>query len=104
MRSPAQIHQTNDPLPIVILGGGFAGLFTALHLRDLDSCPIILIDQSWNFDRLIAHNIKVLIASKSPTPASVNLRGTLMKLGLHQSAVEIFDRYEIKGQLRQAIA
>ncbi|MEH2032254.1 MAG: NAD(P)/FAD-dependent oxidoreductase [Nostoc sp.] len=49
MRSPAQIDETNDALPIVILGGGFAGLFTALHLRDLHSCPIILIDQSWNF-------------------------------------------------------
>ncbi|MEH2386954.1 MAG: hypothetical protein V7K14_14505 [Nostoc sp.] len=49
MRSRSQIHETNDPLPIVILGGGFAGLFTALHLRDLHSCPIILIDQSWNF-------------------------------------------------------
>ncbi|MBN3895403.1 MAG: hypothetical protein HWQ41_09090 [Nostoc sp. NOS(2021)] len=30
-------------------------------------------------------------------------RGTLMKLGLHQSAVEIFDRYEVKGQLGQVI-
>lgn len=51
----------------------------------------------------IAHNIKALIAGKSPTPATVNLRGTLMKLGLHESAVEIFDRYEVKGQLGQAI-
>ncbi len=49
MRSPAQIHETNDHLPIVILGGGFGGLFTALHLRDIHSCPIILIDQSWSF-------------------------------------------------------
>ena len=30
MRSPAQIDETNDTLPIVILGGGFAGLFAAL--------------------------------------------------------------------------
>jgi NADH dehydrogenase FAD-containing subunit len=44
MRSPTQIHETNDDLPIVILGGGFGGLFTALHLRDLHSGPIILID------------------------------------------------------------
>ncbi|MEH2008426.1 NAD(P)/FAD-dependent oxidoreductase [Nostoc sp.] len=49
MRSPAQINETNDTLPIVILGGGFGGLFTALHLRDLHSGPIILIDQSWCF-------------------------------------------------------
>ncbi|MBN4000559.1 NAD(P)/FAD-dependent oxidoreductase [Nostoc sp. LPT] len=51
----------------------------------------------------IAHNIKALIGGKSPTSATVNLRGTLMKVGLHESAVEIFDRYEIKGQLGQAI-
>ncbi|MEH2457431.1 NAD(P)/FAD-dependent oxidoreductase [Nostoc sp.] len=51
----------------------------------------------------IAHNIKALIAGKSLTPATVNLRGTLMKLGLHESAVEIFDRYEVKGHLGQAI-
>jgi NADH:ubiquinone reductase (non-electrogenic) len=51
----------------------------------------------------IAHNIKALIAGKSLTPATVNLRGTLMKLGLHESAVEIFDRYEVKGHLGQGI-
>ena len=51
----------------------------------------------------IAHNIKALIAGKSLTPATVNLRGTLMKLGLHESAVEILDRYKVKGQLGQAI-
>ncbi len=49
MRSPARIPETSDNLPILILGGGFAGLFTALHLRDLHDCPIILIDQSWCF-------------------------------------------------------
>lgn len=51
----------------------------------------------------IAHNLKALMAGKAPTSATINLRGTLMKLGLHESAAEIFDRYEIKGQLGQAI-
>ena len=51
----------------------------------------------------IAHNIKALMAGKALTPATVNLRGTMMKLGLHESAVEIFDRYEVKGGLGQAI-
>jgi len=35
MRSPAQIHEIKQDLPIVILGGGFGGLFTALHLKDI---------------------------------------------------------------------
>jgi demethylphylloquinone reductase len=51
----------------------------------------------------IAHNIKALIAGKALTPATVSSRGTMMKLGLHESAVEIFDRYEVKGGLGQAI-
>lgn len=38
MRSPVQIHENDNP-PILILGGGFAGLFAALHLRDLHFCP-----------------------------------------------------------------
>ena len=36
--------------PVVIAGGGFTGLFTALHLRQQKcSRPIILIDQQWRF-------------------------------------------------------
>ena len=36
--------------PVVIVGGGFTGLFTALHLRHQKcSRPIILIDREWRF-------------------------------------------------------
>ncbi|MEL6908890.1 MAG: NAD(P)/FAD-dependent oxidoreductase [Cyanobacteria bacterium J06598_4] len=36
--------------PIVIVGGGFTGLFTALHLRHQKcSRPVILIDRQWRF-------------------------------------------------------
>ena len=36
--------------PVVIAGGGFMGLFTALHLRHQKcSRPIILIDRMWRF-------------------------------------------------------
>ncbi|VEP15672.1 hypothetical protein H1P_360007 [Hyella patelloides LEGE 07179] len=41
----------NDSLkPIVIAGGGFTGLFTALHLRQQKcSRPVVLIDTQWRF-------------------------------------------------------
>ena len=40
----------NDSKPIVIVGGGFTGLFTALHLRHQKcSRPVILIDRNWRF-------------------------------------------------------
>jgi NADH dehydrogenase len=36
--------------PTLILGGGFVGLFTALHLsHQRCTLPIILIDQEWSF-------------------------------------------------------
>ena len=40
----------NSLKPVVIVGGGFTGLFTALHLREQKcSRPIILIDREWRF-------------------------------------------------------
>jgi demethylphylloquinone reductase len=43
-------QQNHDSKPILILGGGFVGLFTALHLRHLHcTCPVILIDRAWRF-------------------------------------------------------
>lgn len=55
---------------------------------------------------IIARNLKAISEGKSPSPAHVRLRGTLMKLGLDESVAEIFDRIEIKGKpghlIRQA--
>ena len=40
----------NSLKPVVIVGGGFTGLFTALHLREQKcSRPVILIDREWRF-------------------------------------------------------
>lgn len=42
--------QSSDSNRILILGGGFVGLFTALHLRHLQcSCPVTLVDRAWRF-------------------------------------------------------
>ena len=46
----------------------------------------------------IANNIMTLAGGKSPQPAAVSLRGTLMKLGMGESAAEIFDKVEVTGK------
>jgi NADH dehydrogenase len=51
----------------------------------------------------IAHNLKAISDGGSPSPAHVRLRGTLIKLGLEESAAEIFDRFEVKGKLGHLI-
>jgi len=54
----------------------------------------------------IAHNLKALALGRELKPAKVNLRGTLMKLGIENSVANIFDRLEVKGRaghlIRQA--
>lgn len=54
----------------------------------------------------IASNLQALFEGKELSPAQVHLRGTLLKLGLGESAASIFDRFEVKGKtghfIRQA--
>ncbi|MEO0377021.1 MAG: NAD(P)/FAD-dependent oxidoreductase [Cyanobacteria bacterium P01_A01_bin.17] len=49
--------------------------------------------------RAIADNIAALIEDKPLSPADVSLRGTLLKLGMGESAAEIFDKVEVKGRV-----
>lgn len=51
----------------------------------------------------IAHNLKALSEGRVPMPIHIGQRGTLMKLGLDESVAEIFDRYEVKGNLGHLI-
>ncbi|MFQ4142751.1 NAD(P)/FAD-dependent oxidoreductase [Chlorogloeopsis sp. ULAP02] len=51
----------------------------------------------------IAHNLKALTEGNNPKPAKVFLRGTLLKLGLGESAANLFDRIEIAGRLGHII-
>lgn len=48
--------------------------------------------------RAIANNLKRLSEGKSTISASINLRGTLMKLGLNEGVANLFDKVQIKGQ------
>lgn len=46
----------------------------------------------------IAHNLRALALGYATKPARVNLRGTLLKLGLHNSVANIFNLLEVAGE------
>jgi demethylphylloquinone reductase len=56
--------------------------------------------------KAIAQNLQALASQRYPLPSQVNLRGTLMKLGIGEGVANLFDRLEVKGEaghlLRQA--
>jgi NADH dehydrogenase FAD-containing subunit len=51
----------------------------------------------------IAHNLRAMALGYDLKPAKVGLRGTLLKLGLDESAANIFDKIEITGELGHLI-
>ena len=51
----------------------------------------------------IAHNLKAIALGHEPKPARVNLRGTLLKLGLENSAANIYDVFEVTGEVGHLI-
>ncbi|CAA9582602.1 NADH dehydrogenase [uncultured Synechococcales cyanobacterium] len=53
--------------------------------------------------RAIAHNLQALSEGKAPTPANIHLRGSLLKLGLGESAANLWDRFEVKGKVGHLI-
>ncbi|NJR40742.1 MAG: NAD(P)/FAD-dependent oxidoreductase [Leptolyngbyaceae cyanobacterium CSU_1_4] len=51
----------------------------------------------------IAHNLLAIAAGRSPSPSQINLRGTLMKLGIGEGVANLFNRIELKGELGHLI-
>lgn len=51
----------------------------------------------------IAHNLNALALGNSLKPAEVNLRGTLLKLGIEESAANIYDTFEVAGEVGHLI-
>lgn len=47
----------------------------------------------------IARNLKALCEGKELIPSEVNLRGSLLKLGLNDSAANLFGRFEVSGKI-----
>jgi demethylphylloquinone reductase len=48
--------------------------------------------------KAIAQNLQAIAEGRSPTPVTIHLRGTLMKLGLNEGVANLFNKLEIKGQ------
>lgn len=46
----------------------------------------------------IARNLKALALGEDPKPAQVNIRGTLLKLGIHDAAANLFNIFEVAGE------
>ena len=51
----------------------------------------------------IAHNLQALTEDRSLFPVDIELRGTLLKLGLDDSVADLFNRYQVKGHLGHLI-
>ncbi|MEH2414201.1 NAD(P)/FAD-dependent oxidoreductase [Nostoc sp.] len=46
----------------------------------------------------IASNLKALALGQDPKPAKVNIRGTLLKLGINEAAANLFNVFEVAGE------
>lgn len=53
--------------------------------------------------KAIAHNLQAIADGRSPVPAHVALRGTLMKLGIGEGVANLFDQVEVKGEVGHLI-
>ncbi|MEG4232162.1 NAD(P)/FAD-dependent oxidoreductase [Microcoleus sp. Pol11C3] len=51
----------------------------------------------------IAHNLNALALGNELKPAEVNLRGTLLKLGIEESAANIYDTFQVTGEVGHLI-
>jgi len=51
----------------------------------------------------IAHNLKAIALGNELKPAKVNIRGTLLKLGLEDAAANIYDKFELDGEIGHLI-
>ena len=51
----------------------------------------------------IAHNLKAIALGNDPKPAKVNIRGTLLKLGLEDAAANIYNTFELDGKVGHLI-
>ncbi len=76
--------------PEVFAGGDCA----ALQNTSLPPIAQVAYQQGAN----IARNLKALALGKDPQPAKVDIRGTMLKLGLNDAAANLFNIFEVAGE------
>ncbi len=76
--------------PEVFAGGDCA----ALQDNSLPPTAQVAYQQGAN----IAQNLKAIALGEEPKPAKVNIRGTLLKLGINDAAANLFNLFEVAGE------
>jgi len=83
---------------------GFPEVFAGGDCAALGENPLPATAQvAYQQGAAIARNLQAIAKGEAPSPAHVALRGTLMKLGLGESAANIAERFEITGRLGHLI-
>ncbi|MEJ6484997.1 NAD(P)/FAD-dependent oxidoreductase [Nostoc punctiforme UO1] len=81
--------------PEVFVGGDCA----AVQDNSLPPTAQVAYQQGAN----IAQNLKALALGEEPKPAKVNIRGTLLKLGINDAAANLFNVFEVVGETAHLI-
>ncbi len=81
--------------PEVFAGGDCA------TVKDNPQSPIAQV--AYQQGKAIAHNLKAMALGEHLKPASVNIRGTLLKLGLEEAVANLYDRFQITGEFGHLI-
>lgn len=95
-RDPRDRPYVTSALQIIGLPNVFAGGDCAVDARDPQPATAQVAYQQ---GRAIARNIQALIEDREPEPVDINIRGTLMKLGIGESVAEILDKVKIEGRV-----
>ncbi|MEM0981977.1 MAG: FAD-dependent oxidoreductase, partial [Cyanobacteria bacterium P01_H01_bin.58] len=87
-------------LQIIGLPNVFAGGDCAIDARDPQPATAQVAYQQ---GRAISRSIQALIEEREPEPVDIHIRGTLMKLGMGESVVEVLNKVKIEGRVGHLI-
>ena len=93
-RDPRGRPYLTETLQLIDFPGVFAGGDCAINVHEPKPATAQVAYQQ---GRAIAHHINALIDDRTPEAMDINLRGTLMKLGIEESVAEILGNVKISG-------